>query len=174
MVIHGFSTLNDVRLPERGPRNSWLHRILTGLLVVIVGLGAGGLLGVHSTTRSASGGGYDLSVTYAAIARPGLDVPWKVTVHRIGGFEGPITLAVTADYFDIYESQALDPQPTSETSDGERLYWTFDPPARGEEFTVDFDAYIQPSSQKGASGEVSVLAAGTPAVTMAFTTWLVP
>jgi hypothetical protein len=80
---------------------------------------------------------------------------------------------VTADYFDIYEEQGLDPAPATETSDGERLLWTFEPPP-GDEFAIDFDAYIQPSSQLGASGEVAVLEAGVPVVTVPFRTWLVP
>lgn len=136
-------------------------------------------------------------MTYAAVARAGLDVPWKVTVRREGGFTGPVTLAVTADYFDIYEEQGLDPAPAAETADADRLYWTFDPPTAGtrpdgsvgpcgpavgsgllpascHELAVDFDAYIQPSSQLGASGEVAVLVDGAPAVTVPFRTWLVP
>ncbi|MFC7657243.1 hypothetical protein ACFQV8_13425 [Pseudonocardia benzenivorans] len=98
-------------------------------------------------------------MTYAWVARAGLDVPWTVTVRRAGGFPGPVTLAVTSDYFDIFESQGLDPEPATETADDTNLYWTFDPPP-GETLSVDFDAYIQPSSQLGESGEVSVVDAG--------------
>jgi len=138
-----------------------------------------------------------VSVTHAVVARAGLDVPWEVTVRREGGFTGPITLAVTADYFDIYEEQGLDPAPAAETADGDRLYWTFDPPTTGtrpdgsvgpcrppagsgllpascDELAVEFDAYIQPASQLGASGEVAVLVDGVPVVTVPFRTWLVP
>src|SRR5215212_236396 len=159
------STLVDVRTAAAGPRSTRWRRILVGLLVLLVGAGATGLLGVHSTTRTGSGGGYEVTVEYAAVARAGLDVPWHVQVRRDGGFDGPVTLAVTADYFDIYEEQGLDPAPATETSDGERLLWTFEPPPDGDRLAVDFDAYIQPSSQLGASGEVAVLEAGAPAVT---------
>ena len=148
--------------------------MLVGALALFVAAGATGLLGVHSTTSSGEGGGYQIEVEYAAVARAGLDVPWQVHVRRAGGFAGPVTLAVTADYFDIYEEQGLDPEPASQTSDGEYLYWTFDPPPAGEEMTVDFDAYIQPSSQLGASGEVSVLVGTERVATTSFHTWLVP
>jgi hypothetical protein len=148
--------------------------VLVGLLTAVVAAGAAGLLGVHSTTSSGSGGGYEVSVEYAAVARAGLDVPWSVEVRRAGGFDGPVTLAVTADYFDIYEEQGLDPQPTAERSDGEYLYWTFDPPPAGDRFAVDFDAYIQPASQLGSSGEVSVLVGTERVATTEFSTWLVP
>jgi len=128
---------------------------------------------VRSSEATASAGGWTLSVTYASVARAGLDVPWKVEVRREGGFTGPVTLAATADYFDIYEEQGLDPAPADETADGERLLWTFDPPP-GDELAIDFDAYIQPSSQLGASGEVTVLDGGNEVVTVPFRTWLVP
>jgi len=115
-----------------------------------------------------------VTVEYAAVARAGLDVPWQVKVRRAGGFDGPVTLAVTADYFDIYEEQGLDPQPTAESSDGTYVYWTFDPPPVGDQLAVDFDAYIQPSSQLGSSGEVSVLVGNERVATTEFHTWLVP
>ena len=108
------------------------------------------------------------------MARAGLDVPWQVRIQPGRRLHGPVTLAVTADYFDIYEEQGLDPQPASETSDGEFLYWTFDPPPTGERLAVDFDAYIQPSSQLGSSGEVAVLGGTERVATTRFHTWLVP
>lgn len=167
------STLGDVRPVEQGPRPTLWRRLLVALLTAIVVAGAAGLFGVRSSEATASAGGWTVSVTYASVARAGLDVPWKVDVRREGGFTGPITLAVTADYFDIYEEQGLDPAPSGETADGERLLWTFDPPP-GDELSIDFDAYIQPSSQLGASGAVTVLDGGNEVVTVPFRTWLVP
>jgi hypothetical protein len=169
----GDSTTADVRPVEQGPRPVLAKRLLVALLAVIVLAGGAGLFGVRSRESSASAAGWTVSVTYAWVARAGLDVPWQVTVHHDGGFAGPVTLAVTADYFDIFESQGLDPEPATETSDGDKLYWTFDPPP-GDDLVVDFDAYIQPSSQLGASGEVAVLDGGRPVVSVPFRTWLVP
>jgi hypothetical protein len=168
------SVLDDIRPAGAGPRSRTWHRVLVGVLVLIVAAGATGLLGVRSTTGTGEGGGYQIEIEYAAVARAGLDVPWQVHVRRPGGFDGPVTLALTADYFDIYEEQGLDPEPASQSSDGEYLYWTFDPPPAGEEFVVDFDAYIQPSSQLGASGDVSVLLGTERVASTPFHTWLVP
>lgn len=50
---------------------------------------------------------------------------------------------------------------------------TFDPPP-ADTLLVDFDAYIQPASQRGAYGEVSVWENGFDVVTVSFKTWLVP
>lgn len=167
------STLGDVRPASAGPRPLRWRRAATALLLVVVLAGAAGLLGVRTSTTSATAGGYTVSVEYAWIARAGLDVPWTVTVEHPGGFDGPVTLAVTADYFAIYEEQGLDPEPASQTADADHVYWTFDPPP-GDVLTVDFDAYVQPSSQWGASGEVAVLDDGAPAVGVGFRTALVP
>lgn len=167
------STLDDVRPVRLGPRRAWPRRLAIGLLAMIVLAGATGLLGVHTTSRSVTAGGYTLTVEYAGIARAGLDAPWTVTVHRRGGFDGPVRLAVTVDYFDLFESQGFDPEPAAGTADGEQVYWTFDPPP-GEVFTLGFDAYIQPAAQWGASGQVSILDGDAPAATVDFSTWLVP
>jgi hypothetical protein len=167
------STTADVRRPEAGPRDVRVRTALVVLLVVIVVAAAAGLLGVRSTTATSSAGGYTLSLEYAWVARAGLDVPWTLEVHRDGGFPGPVQVAVTADYFDIYESQGLDPEPSTETADADTLYWTFDPPP-GDDLSVDFDAYIQPASQWGASGTAAVLDGGRPVVSVDFTTALVP
>ncbi|PQP25463.1 hypothetical protein C5613_07790 [Rhodococcus opacus] len=50
---------------------------------------------------------------------------------------------------------------------------TIDPPP-GDTLTLGFDAYIQPSSQLGHSGSVSVSEKGVDVATLEFTTWLVP
>lgn len=168
------STLTGVRPASAGPRRVRGRSTLVALLGVIVLAGAGGLFGVRTTTTTASSAAYEVSVEHAWIARAGLDAPWTVTVRRAGGFPGPVTVAVTASYFDIYESQGLDPEPAAQTSDAEFLYWTFDPPPAGDTLTIDFDAYIQPASQWGASGRLQVLDGGSAVVTVDFTTALVP
>lgn len=151
----------------------WGRRLFLTLILLLVIAGATGLLGVRSATRSASGGGYSLSLQYARIARPGLDVPWQLTVTHPGGFSGPITLAMTAAYFDIFESQGVSPQPTSETSSDQTLYLTFSKPP-GDVLQVSYDIYVQPASQRGRSGSVSVLDHGVPAATVSFSTTLMP
>ncbi|TQS45783.1 hypothetical protein FL583_07470 [Cryptosporangium phraense] len=82
-------------------------------------------------------------------------------------------LAVTARYFELFESQGFEPEPSAETSDGRFLYLTFDrPPAR--DFRLSFDAYIQPSSQLGTDGELRLLSKGKAVATVRFRTWLMP
>ena len=150
------STLTGFESRRQERVAAWGRRAVLAVLAVVVLAGLSGVLGVRTTTGSDTGGGFALSVDHASVARAGLDVPWQVTVVSAGGFEKTVTLAVTGDYFDMYETQGFTPEPSASVRDGETLYLTFDAP-EGDTFTVDYDAYIQPSSQRGESGTVSVV-----------------
>jgi YetF C-terminal domain len=88
------------------------------LLLVVVVAGAIGVFGVHSSTVSARANGYLLSVTYARAARPGLDIPFTVRAQHTGSFPSSITLAVSTDYFRMFETQGFYPDADSATNDG--------------------------------------------------------
>jgi len=138
------ATLSRARLAR------WWRRGFLSVLAVIVVLGATGWLGVRSATVTASNEGYGLSVTYASIARGGLAAPFEIEVTSPAGFEGPITLATTARYFDAFDENGLDPEPVEATSDGEWSAWTFARPTTPT-FVVSFDARIGPSVEWGVS-----------------------
>jgi hypothetical protein len=167
------SSLADV---ADGPSGGavWGRRLFLTALVLFVGAGVAGGLGVRTSSATAVDGDYELTVDHASIARAGLDVPWQVTVTRQGGYDEELILAVTGDYFDIFETQGFTPDPSAATRDASTLYLTFDAP-QGEVFKLSYDAYIQPSSQRGNDGSVSVLGAdGEPMATVDFDTWLWP
>lgn len=159
------------RAPPTGRR---ARRLLLALALVVVLIGASGLLGVRSAEVSSTANGYTLTLVYPQVARGGQDVRWQVTVRNPGGFAEDVVLAVTADYFDLFETQGFHPEPDAETADGQFLYLTFTKPPAGEVFRVDFDAYIQPASQRGRTAEVRLLVGGEPAVSVDYRTWLVP
>jgi len=152
---------------------AWARRVTLVALALIVGAALLGLLGVHTATETSARGGYTLSLQYPQVARAGLDTAWQVTLTHPGGFGKEITLAVTGDYFDIFETQGFHPQPSDETRDAHTLYLTFTAPP-GDTFVVYFDAYIQPASQQGKSARVAFLDHGTPLVWLDFHTHLVP
>jgi hypothetical protein len=167
------STLADVRRAEEGPLPRWGRWIgRAGLLLVVVA-GAFGVFGVHSRTIRAGDSGYAVSVTYPQVARAGLDVPFRVEVQHSGGFASSLVLSISADYFRMFETQGFFPQPDSMNSDGTSIYLTFDHP-RGEDFVVDYDAYIQPSAQIGKSADLKVLVGGSVVARTSLHTWLVP
>ena len=149
-TLTGFETRREERVA------AWGRRAVLAVLLVVVVAGLVGVLGVRTATETDTGGGYSLSVDHASIARAGLDVPWEVTVRSETGFEKTITLAVTGDYFDMYETQGFTPEPSGSIRDGDTVYLEFDAP-EGDTFVVDYDAYIQPSSQRGESATVSVV-----------------
>ena len=149
------STRVGVERRER-PLAVWGRRGVLTVLVAFVLTGLSGFLGVHTTTASAEQDGYRVSVDYASVARAGLDVPWTVTVTTQSAFSDTVTLAVTGDYFDIFESQGFTPQPASSTRNDHTLYLAFDAPG-DDTFVVSYDAYIQPASQQGRDGTVGVV-----------------
>ena len=122
------STLTGLETGREERSGLWGRRAFLCLLLVVVLAGVTGRLGVRTATASADSADYDLDVTYAAVARAGLDVPWQVTVTSRAGFQEEITLAVTGDYFDIYETQGFTPEPSASTRDADTLYLTFDAP----------------------------------------------
>jgi hypothetical protein len=152
---------------------TWTRRFFVSLLALVLVAGLAGWLGVRSATASASQLGWSVQVTYASVARAGLDVPWRVTVRHAGGFGSTVTLALSADYLEIYETQGFHPTPSAEWRDGSTLYLQFDTPS-SDSMVVSYDAYIQPSAQQGRAGTLAVLQGGHRVATCRFTTHLLP
>lgn len=152
------------------------RRLVLVAVLLLVGAGLGGLLGVRTEATTRTGQGYTLRLDYPASGRSGLDARWQVRVEHPDGFEDKLTLAVTGDYFDIFETQGFFPEPSETTRDGETLYLTFDSP-EGTTFLLDYDAYIQPASQQGRSAHLAVVdspTGGNELVGLDYTTRLVP
>jgi hypothetical protein len=172
VVVAPNSTLEGITTP--GPAGQWFGRVALLVLAVVVVAGGTGWLGVKTFTAEGSGDGYALRLDYPRIARAGLDIEWRATVTHEGGFPGDtVTLAITGDYFDIYETQGFFPDPSSTTRSADTLYLTFDAP-EGDTLVVDYDAYIQPSSQVGNDGVLAVMDDGSRVAQLSFSTWLAP
>ncbi|MDQ1402439.1 MAG: hypothetical protein QOG03_755, partial [Actinomycetota bacterium] len=144
----------DIARQVRARRGRRVFAVALGLFLL---LGALGFYGVRSRTVTATGGGYELSVTYGSVSRPGLATPWSFEVTRAGGFPDGLTVAVTSKYFDAFDENGLGPAPVEETVDGDLTIWRFGP-TRSETLSVSFDARIEPGVQLStARGELSVL-----------------
>lgn len=164
------STLRDVRRDAYVGR--WARRAGLTVLLLIVVAAAFGVFGVHSRTTTKRAGGYSLTVTYPQVARAGLDVPWRVHVSYPSAPKA-ITIAVSSDYFRMFETQGFYPNPDSQTNDGHFVGFTFQsPPSDGME--LEYDAYIQPAAQIGKSATIKVLVNGSVVVATKIRTWLVP
>ncbi|WP_344602503.1 hypothetical protein [Sporichthya brevicatena] len=167
------STLADVHPPELRRRARAGRRAVLVVLALVVLAGATTLLGVRTGTASTTDGTWSLQGRYPQIARSGLDVVWQVRVTHPGGFREPIRIAVNGSFFDIFETQGFHPEPSKTTRDDRWLYLEFDPPP-GDEFLVDYDAYIQGSSQLGRRGEVRLMDGERPRLSVTYRTWLAP
>ena len=160
----------DVRRARTG------RRIGLALLAVFVLAGAAGLLGTRTTTTSATGAGYELTVTHPAVSRSGHAVKVEVELRRPGGFDTsePIRLRMRSAYFDLFDENGFTPTPDAQTTDGEWTYGEYVPP-RGEVFTISVDTRIEPARNRGERGEVSVVDdQGQPLLTVRFRTRLMP
>jgi hypothetical protein len=170
------STVLGIRRSEKGWLARWARWTAILVLVAVVGIGATGQLGVHTAQASATGGGYLVTVTYASVARAGLDAPLRVQVDREDGrdFDGDITLDLAAGYLSIFESQGFLPDPDSSTGLDDTVRMTFEAPPEGSRFVVNYDAYIQPAAQLGTDGQISLVVDNEPVATVEFHTTLLP
>ncbi len=169
----GVSTLDGLA-EARQPLAVWLRRTSLLLLVALVALGMVGLLGVRTAEKSAVRDGYRLDVAYPRVARAGLDTEWRIRVTNPAGLGDRVVVAVTGDWFLLFESQAFHPEPIESTRDGSTMYLTFATAPDDRTLVVDFDAYVQPASQRGEPARVAVLESGTPVVWVDYQTWLLP
>jgi hypothetical protein len=172
-VADSDSTLQDVRRVAERTAARWGRRFGLLLLVAVVALGATGEFGVRSRTVGVEAEGYVLKVTYPQVARAGLDTPWRVRVYHDGGFPSGLTLAISTDYFRMFETQGFYPDADSASNDGSFVYLTFTKPP-GVEFVLDYDAYIQPASQLGKAAVVKLLIGGTVRAQAHLRSWLLP
>lgn len=168
------STLPEPLGPDRVRRARNQRRVGLTLLTVFVLVGATGTFGTRSTEKSSSGGGFSLSVTYPQISRPGHAVRYEAVLKRPGGFEGPIKMRFSSDYFDLFDENAFTPGAESETTTGAYTLYEFAPPP-GDTFVITVDTRVEPARQRGSKGEVSVLdESGAPVLTVRYRTRIFP
>jgi hypothetical protein len=172
--------------PDRGDGPGYVARRRAGYLAfaaaltavvgsaIVDGASEIDVWGVSSDRVTASGGGYDLEVTYPTVSRPALATPFAIVVHSDEGFSGEIDIALDPAWWEMWDYQALNPEPTASTGEPGRLVLTFDTPD-GEDLRIFFDGRIQPAQQSGRSGWVAVLdGRGNVAVQVDFETAVRP
>jgi hypothetical protein len=158
MAAGGSGTLDPVLETYsvgRAARARMIRRITLTLVLVLVLLGATGVLGVRSGRVSASSNDYQLVVTYPRVARLGLSIVWRLEVRKSGGFRDTIVVATTRSYFEIFDENGVYPAPSSEVTEGDMLVWEFDPPQSGA-LIVTLDHRIEPT-YRGARRAQSVI-----------------
>ncbi len=168
------TTLEGLESQRQDVMGARWRRVFLVVLAVVVAAGLAGLLGVRDASTAAAEDGWSVRLHYAATARAGLDVPFTATVRHEGGLGKEVTLALTGDYLDIFETQGFHPEPSSTSRDADTLYLTFDAPPEGDTLTVAYDAYIQPAAQRGRDATLGVLVAGRQVAVVDIHTRLLP
>jgi len=149
------------------------RRVGIVFLVLLVALGATGLLGQKTNTVSATGGGYTIKMLYPSAVRPGVDVRFEIEVSNPRGFGNSLSIALDRHYFDIFDLNSSRPDPDSSSSTGSTLVYTWNSP-KGTTFRFSLDMYAEYGEHFGLDGATSVLAGGSPAVTVRYHTRWVP
>jgi hypothetical protein len=151
-----------------------LRRVGLGVLGAVVVAGLFNLLGVRTGTVSADGDGYRLTVEYAEVTRPGLATTWIVDVRSPSGFDGPVTLATDAAYFDRFDFNQLYPEPASVSSRGDEVLLEFEE-IGGDVLRVAFDGRASPTFVFGlAHGSTALEVDGRELVRVDYTTVVMP
>jgi hypothetical protein len=101
------------------------------------------LFGMDARVVHASSATTDLEVSYPRVARGQLDTDLTIRVHRSGGFSGPVTVEISADYLGMFTNQRPSPQPLSQSHDERIVSSTFDPP-RGDTLVIDWSLGARP------------------------------
>lgn len=168
------STLPEPRSPVHVRRARTQRRTGIAVLTLFVLAGAVGLFGTRTAEATGSGGGYTVTVTHPSISRPGHAVRYQVKVVRAGGFDGPVRMRFSSDYFDLFDENSFGPAAESETTTGAYTIYEFAPPP-GDTFVVSSDTRVEPARQRGEKGEASVLDdAGRPVITVRYRTRILP
>jgi hypothetical protein len=144
-----------------------------GALVLIVAAGLSGLLGYRTGHVDAAGGGFQLSLSYPLVGRPGVPIQWILHVHRDTGLPEHLDVATSVGYFDILDLNDVEPQPASSTERGDSVVWTFDTTG-GSDLTIAVDAFVANNAHVGDSAVTSILENGRPVASVAYTTRVAP
>ena len=168
----------DVSLP-RLRRARGLRRAFFVVICLLLGAAALGYAGPHTRTARASANGWDLTIRYDTVTRPGLAATFERTIAHAGGFGGrPVVVALPSKYLSIFDVNGIDPDPVATVTDAESVTSTYASPPSGDTMVVSVDARVQPGVQlRRAKGAISLLdggPAGRALVSAAVSTFVLP
>lgn len=152
-------------------------RVVTIAAVVGLVLATGlGFLGVRTAESSVSGHGYEMTVTHAAMTRPGLATPFSLEVQTTNGAPLPeeVTIRISAEYLAIFDDNGMEPLPSESFNTDEWTWWTFTVPDGRQRLTIDLDARLEPAVQSGRTAEAALQLGDDRVLSVEFTTGVSP
>lgn len=169
----GISTRPDAEPITRLRQRRTARRLGLGVIGLLVLAGLGNVVGMRIGTVSASAAGVTLEVRYAEVTRSGLETPWKVAVIAPGGFDGPVTITTTAEYFERFDFNQWYPEPSGTTLRDDLLVMTFDRP-QGDVLLVRFDGRASPTFGLGSGATTSLDTEGLSPLSVSYRTLVMP
>lgn len=154
-------------------RTAWARRFLVLLFAVAVVGAAAGLVGLRHADVRSEAAGYEMRVRYPEISRAGISSPLDVYVRHAGGFDAPIVIKTSHEYFTLFDLNGIYPAPSAENSADGMVVWEFDPP-EGDEFRVHVDWRVEPSVHRGTAGRIELEIDDVPITGVSFDTRLAP
>jgi hypothetical protein len=155
---------------ERGLR--WFA---IAVVVLIVAAAMLGFFGLRLGNVAARDGNLEVDVRYARVTRAGLPTPFTIDVATRDGTALPdrVEVALSSDYFALFDENGLDPEPVESDADAESTYFTFEPTGGHSTLAIDFDARAQTDVHRGKRAQVTVRA-GDDEATVDFRTRVAP
>ena len=154
-------------------RHRAARRVGLAALGLVVGAGLVNMFGLRTGTATATGDGVEMAVTYAQVTRSGLETPWEIEIRSAEGFEGPVTLTTTADYFERFDFNQWYPEASSTAARDGLLVLTFEQPV-GDVLVVRFDGRASPTFGLTSSATTSLETNGLPALSVGYRTVVMP
>jgi hypothetical protein len=172
--VSSVGTRPDDVTTDRLVRARRYRRIGLAVLGLVVLAGLLNLLGVRHSVVSSAADGYRLTIEYASVTRPGLSTPWEVEVRHEGGFDGSVTIATNATYFERFDFNQFYPEPASTASRGDVVLLTFEG-IEGDRLVVRFDGRESPTYTLGlAEASTALEIDGREIVRVDYTTVVMP
>ena len=155
------------------PLETVIERVILVAVLLFLVPGVLGWYGISTSRVTDSGSGYDLTVDFPDTTRAGLSSPWEAVVSHPGGFDRPVTLAVSRSYFELFDLNGFYPDAAATTTQGDRLLLEFDPP-EGDTLKVHLDFRAQPDLHAGGSATTALLVDGAEVASVEYDTRLMP
>jgi hypothetical protein len=180
-ICRAMSQLPDTSTipPVESGMTSWerpLRFLAVGVIIAIVVAASLGLLGVRTAQTVSAAHGMVLTVTHAAVTRPGLGTPFSVEVASADGDGLPseVELRIESSYLEMFDEVAIEPLPIRSYDTSQWTWWTFEVPAGESSLQVDVDAHLKTTVKWARRGSVAVESNGIESVAVDFTTLVAP
>lgn len=137
-------------------RGAWIRRVTLVLFAAPIVGALFGLVGLRHADVRSDAAGYELRVRYPEVSRAGIASPFDIYVRSRAGFDSPITLKITHDYFTLFDLNGIFPEPSAATVEGDMVVWEFDRP-NGNVLRVHVDWRVQPSVHRGSEAQAQLV-----------------